>query len=176
VPQRRCKRMLTVLGIDPGLQATGYALVSGDRGGFHLLREGVIRPHPETLEGRLWDLYREIKQVLWEAPPDLVALEDVFSHRYYPKAALLLGHARGVICLASAERGVRVETLPPAEVKRALVGNGRASKLQVQRAVQRLAGLPEPPPTHVADAIAVALTALSRSGARLTLSREEVRR
>ncbi|MDR5694084.1 MAG: crossover junction endodeoxyribonuclease RuvC [Armatimonadota bacterium] len=167
--------MKTVLGIDPGLQATGYALVSGDREGIRLLQKGVIRPRPGALEERLWELYHQIKRVLWEVPLDLVAMEDLFSHHHYPKAALLLGHVRGVICLASAERGVQVASLPPAEIKRALVGNGRASKVQVQRAVQRFMVLPEPPPTHVADALAVALTALSRQGVRLVPCWEEVR-
>jgi crossover junction endodeoxyribonuclease RuvC len=96
-----------------------------------------------------------------------MVLEDLYAEYKFPRTALLMAHARGVICLAARQRGVEVLALAPAEVKRAITANGAASKAQIQAGVQRLLGLPVTPrPTHVADAIALALTGVWRHGRR----------
>ena len=92
-------------------------------------------------------------------------LEDLYSEYRFPRTALLMAHARGVICLAARQCDVAVHTLAPAEVKRAVAATGAASKHQVQHAVQRLLNLEAlPAPSHVADALALALTGFSRLG------------
>jgi crossover junction endodeoxyribonuclease RuvC len=90
-------------------------------------------------------------------------LEDLYTEYAFPRTALLMAHARGVICLAARQGRVPVVSLAPAEVKRAVTANGRAGKEQVARCVQRLLGLPDTPhPSHVADALALAVTGLLR--------------
>lgn len=104
--------------------------------------------------------------VLLEHGPDLVVLEDLYAEYKFPRTALLMAHARGVVCLAAEQCGVPVMALAPAEVKRAVACNGAASKEQMQHAIGRLLGLAQPPrPSHVADALALAWTGLSRAGA-----------
>jgi crossover junction endodeoxyribonuclease RuvC len=107
--------------------------------------------------------------LLAEHAPAAVALEDLYAAYRFPRAALALAHARGVVCLAARQRGVVVLSLAPAEVKRFVAVNGAASKAQVQRSVERLLRLAGPPrPAHVADALALALTGLSRLGGRVS--------
>ena len=95
-------------------------------------------------------------------------VEDLYAEYKFPRTAILMGHARGVICLAARQRGVTVLPLAPAEMKRAIAANGNASKSQVQRGVQRLLGLSAVPrPSHVADALGLSITGLSRVMGRL---------
>ena len=101
--------------------------------------------------------------------PSVLVLEDLYAEYRFPRTALLMAHARGVICLAARQRDVTLLALAPAEVKRAIAANGAASKEQVQRSVQRMLRLEAPPrPSHVADALALALTGLSRLGGRIS--------
>jgi crossover junction endodeoxyribonuclease RuvC len=107
-------------------------------------------------------------RLLAEHAPGALVLEDLYSEYRFPRTALQMAHARGVICLAARQRGVEVRTLAPAEVKRAVAANGAASKAQVQEAVRRLLSLPVAPrPSHVADALALAVTGFSRAGGRI---------
>jgi crossover junction endodeoxyribonuclease RuvC len=157
-----------VLGVDPGLGTTGYAVVELNGGAAALREAGVVRTREALdLASRLSILYAELRAVVTELKPDLVALEDLFSSYRFPRSALKMAHARGVVCLAAAQSDLPVIDLAPAEVKNAVTGNGRASKQQVQRAIQqlyRLAATPEPP--DLADAIAIA-TAGAYRAARL---------
>ena len=122
----------------------------------------------QPLEARVALIHEAIDRLLAEQAPGGLVLEDLYTEYRFPRTALQMAHARGVICLAARQRGVDVVTLAPAEVKRAIAGHGAASKAQVQEAVRRLLRLPAAPrPSHVADALALALTALSRAGARL---------
>ncbi len=156
---------MTVLGIDPGLAATGYAVLDGTRRGVAVRDAGVIRTRDgDGLGARLLAVHDEVGAILDEHRPALVALEDLYTRMEFPQTAVIMGHVRGVICLAAAARGVEVQSLPPAAVKRALVGSGRGSKRQVQQMVTRLLRLSAVPPDHAADALALALTALSRAG------------
>jgi crossover junction endodeoxyribonuclease RuvC len=95
-------------------------------------------------------------------------LEDLYAEYKFPRTALLMAHARGVICLAARQRAMTVLALAPAAVKRAVAGHGSASKEQVQHGVQRILKLRDlPRPSHVADALALAFTGYSRAGGRL---------
>lgn len=157
-----------ILGLDPGLRVTGYGLIEASDRGAVLLEAGVIRTDPRaSLEVRLRELHAGVREVLADGRPAAVALEDVFVHDVYPRAAIVMGHACGVIRLAAAEHRLPVDVIPPAAVKRAIVASGRGGKRQIQRMVRVLLGLREEPDPHVGDALAVALVALSRRGVRL---------
>ena len=152
---------MRVLGVDPGLEGTGYGVIDWNgTGGAKLLEAGVIRTKAgRPLPVRLLEIAGELRHVLEEFHPDVLALEDLYSSYAHPRTAILMGHARGVVCLAAAEAGVPVSGYPPARVKQSLVGSGRASKEQVGRMVALRLGLAEVPgPDHVADALAIALT------------------
>jgi crossover junction endodeoxyribonuclease RuvC len=123
---------------------------------------GVIRTaegrEPVDMAQRLLSLYNSLVEVVDLHVPSAVAVEQLFAHYEHPRTAILMGHARGVIFLAAARGNVPVVSYAATQVKKTVTGNGRASKEQVQRAIQRelgLAQLPEPP--DVADALAVAL-------------------
>jgi len=119
------------------------------------------------LESRVQLIYDGVALVLRTHAPALLVLEDLYTEYRFPRTALLMAHARGVICLAARQHDVTVLALAPAEVKRAITANGAASKGQIQIGVQRLLGLAVVPrPSHVADALALALTGLSRRGAQ----------
>ena len=149
--------------------ATGYGLIEPGPGGVAVLARGVVATTPDRpLEDRLHAIYDGVDALLARHAPALLALEDLYTEYRFPRTALQMAHARGVICLAARQRGVAVLTLAPAEVKRALAAHGAASKAQVQHSVQRLLHLPDlPRPSHVADALALALTGLSRAGVRI---------
>lgn len=122
----------------------------------------------EELEARVLRIYDAVAGLLAEHAPAAVVLEDLYAAYRFPRAALALAHARGVVCLAARQRSIPVLNLAPAEVKRFVAVNGAASKAQVQRSVGRLLRLACPPrPAHVADALALALTGFSRLGGRI---------
>lgn len=145
--------------------ATGYGLLERAARSPVVLTAGVITTTPElALETRLRIIYDGVHDVLVKHTPDLVVLEDLYAEYEFPRTALLMAHARGVVSLAAGQCGVPVMALAPAEVKRAVAFNGAASKAQVQHAIGRILNLAEPPhPSHVADALALAWTGLSRA-------------
>jgi len=147
------------LGIDPGLNAIGYGIVDvTEQYQLECRAAGVIRPPTGELSLRLLEIHQQVTAVLHEFIPDAMAVEDLYTTYEYPKTAVLMGHARGVIFLAAAARAVPVVSYAPTELKRAVTGHGRASKAQVQSMVQRLLRLPElPTPDHVSDALALAI-------------------
>jgi len=155
--------------VDPGLVATGWALVVSGADGLTVADQGVVETLAEaSLPARLATIHDAIDRVIDAHAPTAMVLEDLYSEYRFPRTALLMAHARGVICLAASRRGVGVLTLAPAEVKRAVAFSGSASKEQVQHGVQRLFGLDRlPRPSHVADALALAFTGVSRLGGRL---------
>jgi crossover junction endodeoxyribonuclease RuvC len=158
-----------VLGVDPGLVGTGWALLEGGVAVPLVIDTGVIETSAGLpLDARIHAIYDAIGAVLDKLAPDLMVLEDLYSEYRFPRTALLMAHARGVVCLAARQRGVELVTLAPAEVKRAVAANGAASKEQIQHCVQRLFRLAElPRPSHVADALALAFTGYLRAGGRL---------
>ena len=150
-----------VIGIDPGLNVTGYGIVTCCADEAKLLEAGVIRmPRNDrgNLPERLESLFLELRRVIEEFSPQAMCLEEVYSHANYPRTAILMGHARGVICLAARMAGIPVLSFSAKRVKQSVTGNGNASKIQVQRAVQNYFSLHRVPyPPDVADALAVAL-------------------
>ncbi len=156
---------LRVVGIDPGLSETGYGVLLDAPGRPQVVEIGLLKTDArEDLPCRLLRLHREVEQLMGEVRPGLVALEDVFSHQRFPRSAIVLGHARGVICSAAAAAGIPVITIAPSAVKRVVTGSGRATKAQVQSSVCTLLGLSRISGSHAADALALAYAALSRLG------------
>lgn len=155
-----------ILGIDPGLNVTGYGLIACRGREIALEEAGVIRPPVRaTMPERLAGLHEELSALIAQTRPNALAVEKLYAHYAHPRTAILMGHARGVILLAAAQANLPVYDEPATEVKKSLTGNGHASKQQVQRAVQGLFRLPKPPePPDVADALAIGLCAIRRIG------------
>jgi len=154
-----------IFGIDPGSDRTGYGCVESDGSRHRLVICGAIEsPAPTSFPDRLLSIHRRLAALIEECRPDCVAVETLFFAANV-RSALKLGHARGVAVLAAVEAGVPVVEYTPAEIKRAVVGYGRAEKHQVQQMVKSLLGLSAPPVPHdAADALAVAICHLhSRS-------------
>ncbi|MFQ5746636.1 MAG: crossover junction endodeoxyribonuclease RuvC [Gemmatimonadota bacterium] len=147
-----------VLGVDPGAAATGYGVVEREGGTCRLVECGVIRPaRPDALAERLRRIHEELLGVIDRLEPDCLAVEGVF-HGENVRSAVVLAHARGAVLLAGSLRGLEVAEYPPAEIKKAVVGTGRATKEQVGYMVQKLLHLAEPPrPADAADGCAAAL-------------------
>ncbi len=150
---------MRILGIDPGLQVCGYACLETDGNREVIVEAGVFRTSGELpLEAKLNQIAVDIEAVLRKFAPDVVAVEELYSHYAHPKTAILMGHARGVILQKSAAAGVEVKSFSATRIKKSLTGNGRASKEQVQKTMQTILALPEvPKPPDVADAMAAAL-------------------
>lgn len=150
---------MIILGFDPGLQVCGYAAVEVNSNGEKLIEAGVIRTDESAgLAKRLNQIADDARSLLEKFRPNVVAVEELYSHYKHPKTAILMGHARGVILQTAATAEAEVKSFGATRVKKSLTGNGRASKEQMQRAIQStlsLSKLPEPP--DVADAVAVAL-------------------
>ena len=155
-----------VLGIDPGLSLTGYGCVDivPEQREPKLVEAGVLRLKARApMAFRLAQLYEDLTALIDELQPERMVVEQLFSHYRHVRTAILMGHARGVVLLAGETRGVRIGELQPTEVKKAVVGDGHATKLQVQQAVMSQCRLDAPPsPPDVADAIAIALCAARR--------------
>lgn len=148
-----------ILGIDPGLNVTGYSVLEADGRSLRVCEAGIVRGRPRgTLAERVHEIHQGIADVIASFSPDAVALEELFSHYKRPRTSILMGHARGVICLAAAQAGLVVHHYSATQVKRILTGNGRAPKTQIQLAIMRELGLETvPEPADVADALAIAL-------------------
>lgn len=157
---------MRIIGIDPGLNLTGYACVEivEDATDPMLIEGGVFRLQPKTsVAHRLAQLHADLSEVLDELRPDVMAVEKLFATYRHPRTPILMGHARGVVLLGAQLRGIDLRELSATEVKKSITGNGHASKHQMQNAVMAQLGLTEPPsPPDVADAIGIALTAARR--------------
>jgi crossover junction endodeoxyribonuclease RuvC len=147
-----------VFGIDPGSERTGYGCVETDGRRHHLVTCGAIAASAgDSFPRRLARIHRELSACLAECRPECVVVENLF-YASNARSALKLGHARGVALLAAVEAGCEVFEYTPAEVKRAVVGYGRADKRQVQQMIKLLLGLDKAPSPHdAADALAVAI-------------------
>jgi crossover junction endodeoxyribonuclease RuvC len=149
---------LIVLGVDPGSLRTGYGALETDGRRHRLIEMGVVAPGKRgSLPQKLRHIHAGVSALIERLGPDALAVEDVF-HAANTRTALVLGHVRGVVLLAGAERGVPVHEYPPATVKQQITGFGRAEKGQVAFMVTRLLGLPaDAEPGDATDALAVAL-------------------
>ena len=156
---------MRIFGIDPGSLCTGFGCVESDGSRHRLVCCGGIKaPARAAFPDRLHHIHSALVEILAECRPDAVAVESLF-HAVHARSALQLGHARGVALLAASQAGLVVTEYPPAEVKRAVVGYGRAEKHQVQHMVTLLLGLTVPPePFDASDALAVAICHVHTSG------------
>ncbi len=150
---------MRILGIDPGLQVCGYACLETDADKEKLIEGGVIRIDTrQAIEIKLNKIAEDTRSLLENFKPDIVAVEELYSHYAHPKTAILMGHARGVILQKCAQAAIEVRSFSATRIKKSITGNGRASKEQVQKTIQTILSLPKmPEPNDVADAIAAAL-------------------
>ena len=149
---------MRIFGIDPGSERTGYGCVETEGSRHRLVACGAISAPPHaTFPEKLLVIHTRLAALLIECRPDAVAIENLFYSNNV-RSALKLGHARGVAMLAAVEAGMEVFEYTPAEIKRAVVGYGRAEKAQVQQMIKLLLGLAAVPSPHdAADALAVAI-------------------
>jgi crossover junction endodeoxyribonuclease RuvC len=150
---------MRILGIDPGLQVCGYANVETDGLKPILQEAGVLRTTGnKSIEERLNQIAEDIDELLGKFKPEVVAVEQLYSHYAHPRTAILMGHARGVILQRCAAAGIEVKSFAATRIKKCITGNGHASKEQMQKTIRTILGLRElPKPADVADAIAVAI-------------------
>jgi crossover junction endodeoxyribonuclease RuvC len=156
--------MRTLIGIDPGLAATGWGVVQFDGSRFTHVGHGVVRTDPGTpLPERLLHIHTQIRKLLKKHAPGEAGVEELFFSKNI-SSAMQVAHARGVVLLALGQLGISVATYSPQHVKQAVIGRGRADKDQVQRLVAVVLGLEElPGPDHAADALAIAICHANRS-------------
>lgn len=149
---------MKIFGIDPGSERTGYGCIDTDGSRHRLVACGALKaPAHTSFSDRLLVIHAGLSSLLAQHRPDCVAIENVF-HARNVRSALKLGHARGVALLAASQAGVAVVEYAPAEIKRAVVGFGRAEKQQIGQMVKLLLGLEAVPSPHdAADALAVAV-------------------
>jgi crossover junction endodeoxyribonuclease RuvC len=160
------ERSVKAIGIDPGLAMTGFGIVETLSRGGKACEWGTIRTEANSPPpSRLKTIYDELKRLFDEWKPDILVLEDVFVLSQFPKAAIQLGEVIGVICLAAQECNIPVMQVKPTEVKSALTGSGRADKEQIMKMIRQILKMEEPlSSSHAGDALALALTGLSRNG------------
>ena len=150
--------MKTILGVDPGSYITGYGVIDVSAGRVRLLEAGIVRSRAEEVAHRVKEIYDGVVEVIKMFSPEVVAMEQLYSHYDHPRTAVQMGHARGCICLAAAQSDIPVVSYEATKVKKLLTGSGRATKDQVQRAIKLELGLEQyPDPPDVADALALAL-------------------
>jgi len=151
---------MKILGIDPGLDITGYGVIKKNSVKPTIIEAGVIRTsHKEGLTDRLHNIHSQITELIDSTKPDICIVEKLYSHYKHPMTAILMAHARGVVLFSAREKNITIVDYPAKTVKRAITGNGNASKVQVQRVVNKLLGLKDAErPLDVTDALALCLT------------------
>ena len=156
---------MVILGVDPGSRVTGFGVISSQRNGCRCLEYGAISSKKEqSFPERLRKIHGELQDLIKRHLPSVVVVEDLF-HALNVQSALKLGHTRGVVLLAAAQASVSLFEYSPTQVKKAVVGYGRADKQQIQLMVRTLLNLKENPQPHdAADALAVALCHTFRNG------------
>lgn len=148
---------MKVLGIDPGSNITGYGLIEKGPKGLTGKAFGEIRsPRGGTFSGRLLKIHREMTELIDSHEPDAVAMEEIFFGKNV-QSLIKQGHARGVIILAAAQRGIPIFEYSPTRIKQAVVGYGHAGKDQVQSMVKIILGLSDIPSLDASDALAIAI-------------------
>ena len=149
---------MRILGIDPGLNITGYGVLEVSGRSPSLVEAGVVRSKSGgSLAQRVCEIHDGVAEAIASLSPDVLALEQLYSHYDRPTTAILMGHARGAICLAAAKANIEVCDYAATQVKKTLTGNGRAPKSQMQQAIALELGLSSvPEPADVADALAIA--------------------
>jgi crossover junction endodeoxyribonuclease RuvC len=156
---------MTILGVDPGLEITGYGVIEVNGRLIKLKEAGIIKTsHKQKLQDRLIEIYDNLTEVIKETLPDAAVIEKLYSHYKHPVTSILMGHVRGVVYLAIKKNNISLFECPAKAVKKSITGNGNASKEQVARMVQAHLGLKETPsPVDISDALALAITRAFKS-------------
>ncbi len=157
---------MRILGVDPGLRVTGYGVIDAvservsQDGGMELVEAGVIRTHARgAIADTLERIYTGLEEIIAEFRPEVLVIEKLYSHYKHPSTAIMMGHARGVVCLLSGLKNLPLVSIPSTHVKKTVSGCGHAGKDQVGRMVQRYLGLkPTVAPPDATDALAIAIT------------------
>jgi len=151
---------LRILGIDPGLRTTGYGVIDHEGERISLVEAGVITTSSEDgISKRLENIHDALQELFAETRPDQVVLEKLYADYRHPTTAILMGHARGVICLVCSQKRVPLVSIPSTRVKKAIISDGHASKEQISRAVGSILRLKSrPKPLDVTDALAIAIS------------------
>jgi len=150
---------MRILGIDPGLGITGYGVIELSGKDLSIIEAGVIRSSAKNkIEKRLLDVYKKIRSLIKDTKPYIAVLEELYSHYKHPRTSILMGHVRGVICLAVEEQQIQLVNYSSTRVKKAITGRGHASKQQIQRMVASLLNLKTVPESvDATDALALAV-------------------
>lgn len=150
---------MRILGIDPALSITGYGVIDVNNNKLFLLEAGIIKTTAkQLLPERLNRIYQGLTGLISETKPDVMVLEKLYAHYHHPTTAYILGYARGVICLTSIQANIPLVEYAATRIKKAIVGQGLASKQQVQRMVMEFLGLKRTPEyTDITDALALAI-------------------
>jgi crossover junction endodeoxyribonuclease RuvC len=157
---------MRILGIDPGLDITGYGVLDDGPQRFTVVEAGIVRTsHKDPLAKRVDIIYSQLAELIDQTKPSLCVIEKLYSHYKHPMTAILMGHARGAVLLCCSRKNVDIKDYPAKTVKRAITGNGNASKMQVQRVVNGLLHLKDAErPLDVTDALALCVTHLYHKG------------
>lgn len=152
---------MKILGIDPGLLRTGYGIVEAkDSDHIAFIEAGIIKTSAkQSISGRVAAIYKNLTDIVKEYSPRILVLEKLYSHYKHPMTSILMGHARGVVCLVCGINNVRLVNYPATRIKKTITGNGKAGKHQVQYMVKSVLGLNRvPKPFDVSDALAMAIS------------------
>ncbi|MBM3252979.1 MAG: crossover junction endodeoxyribonuclease RuvC [Candidatus Omnitrophica bacterium] len=150
---------MRIIGIDPGLGITGYGVIELKNSHIKLIEAGIIKTsHFIPIHIRLKNIYVELEKLLSEFKPGVLVLEDLYSHYKHPRTSILMAHVRGVACLISCLKDIQVVGFPAKRIKKAITGNGNASKEQIEKMITNILRLKEPiTQPDVADALALAI-------------------
>lgn len=164
---------MRILGVDPGLQRTGYGVIDAGPGGLKMVEAGVINTSSgDGISLRVLDIYRNISDVIKETSPSVLVLEKLYSHYKHPTTSILMGHSRGVVCLACGVNGLKLVNYASTRIKKAVTGNGHAGKHQVRGMVKTILNLTATPePLDVSDALAMAISYAFIDGGWSAISR-----
>jgi crossover junction endodeoxyribonuclease RuvC len=154
---------MKILGIDPGLHITGYGLIESVNGKIKLLEAGIITPKTkDRIQHRIQKVYRNLADVAASYKPDVLVLEKIYTHGQYVTTASILGHVRGVVCLLCAEKNIELVEHSVKRIRKAVTGNGAATKEQTQQMVAHILKIdPRQLTIDASDALALALGYLS---------------
>ena len=160
---------MRIIGIDPGLKATGYAIIDYCRPEFKLIEAGTVTSKTkELLQHRIQSVYNSLNGIIDEYKPEVLVLEKLYAHYKHPATAAIMGHLRGVICLLCAQKNLSLCEESVKRIRSAVVGNGNATKIQTQKIVAHALGLDEKKLTlDASDALALALGYINIHGRRL---------
>lgn len=156
---------MRIMGVDPGLKATGFGVVDVLGGQPKAVDVGTITPNPkDILAQKLFKIHRHLTDIVKASRPDVLVLEKIFAHSVHPVTASVMGHTRGVICLICAEQNIELVELSVKRVRKAVVGNGNATKVQTQRVVAGFLNIdPARLTLDASDALALAMGHASMS-------------